>query len=170
MGQNIVPTTTPDLLYANIKEAYHVTALPPLGRSDQNLVSLTKICPSYPTTTGIHKDWEWVDSGGWWSTAGLLWVHRLGWALFVTRVRTLTAWQTVSQKALKSANTPCCKVGLYISSPTVRHGSPLNWKYCSTTWGEPSGLGTEKNWGEYSMPQGRSWGSVKKLEAKLQLQ
>ncbi|XP_051814688.1 uncharacterized protein LOC127537042 [Acanthochromis polyacanthus] len=31
---------TPDLLYANVKEAYRATALPPLGRSDHNLVYL----------------------------------------------------------------------------------------------------------------------------------
>ena len=29
-----------DLLYANVKEAYTSTALPPLGRSDQNLIHL----------------------------------------------------------------------------------------------------------------------------------
>ena len=29
---------TIDLLYTNVKEAYRVTALPPLGKSDHNLV------------------------------------------------------------------------------------------------------------------------------------
>lgn len=52
---------TVDLLYANAKEAYTATALPPLGRSDDNLVLLL---PSYrpcvvrqPPTTRSFRKW-----------------------------------------------------------------------------------------------------------------
>lgn len=64
---------TLDLLYANAKEAYTATALPPLGRSDHNLVLLH---PSYrpcvvrqpPTTWGIQE----VDTRGQRDSRGLL--------------------------------------------------------------------------------------------------
>ena len=52
---------TLDLLYANVKDAYRATALPPLGRSDHNLVFLQtcyKPCVlSQPTTTLTVRKW-----------------------------------------------------------------------------------------------------------------
>lgn len=53
---------TLDLLYANVKEAYSCTAIPPLGRSDHNLVYLQ---PTYlplvkrqPATVRIVREWS----------------------------------------------------------------------------------------------------------------
>ena len=52
---------TLDLLYANVKNAYKCTALPPLGRSDHDMLHLS---PSYilavkrlPVTTRTSRGW-----------------------------------------------------------------------------------------------------------------
>ncbi|XP_033182022.1 uncharacterized protein LOC117152902 [Anabas testudineus] len=53
---------TLDLLYANIKDAYTSTALPPLGRSDHNLVLLTPvytpIVQKQTVTTRTVRKWS----------------------------------------------------------------------------------------------------------------
>lgn len=53
---------TLDLLYANVKDSYSSTALPPLGRSDHNLVLLTStytpIVQKQPVTTRIVRRWS----------------------------------------------------------------------------------------------------------------
>ena len=53
---------TLDLLYANVKEAYSATALPPLGKSDHRLIQLT---PTYkpivrrqPSSTRTLLQWS----------------------------------------------------------------------------------------------------------------
>lgn len=58
---------TLNLLYT--KEAYKDTTLPPLGRSDHNLVLLTS---QYVPAACLQKDCEEVDSGGQCGPAGLL--------------------------------------------------------------------------------------------------
>ena len=53
---------TLNILYANIKDAYHSTTLPPLGNSGHNLVLLTcKYCPiveQQPAVTKTLRDWS----------------------------------------------------------------------------------------------------------------
>ena len=53
---------TIDLLYANVKDAYNATPLPPLGKSDHNLVSLQpKYIPKVrrqPSTTRSFRSWS----------------------------------------------------------------------------------------------------------------
>lgn len=54
---------TQDLLYANVKEAYSSTVLPPLGRSDHNLIHLQPLykpqVQRLPVTTGTVRRWSW---------------------------------------------------------------------------------------------------------------
>lgn len=47
---------TLDLLYANVKNAYGCSALPPLGRSDHNLVYIRSVY--VPPTTRTVKIWS----------------------------------------------------------------------------------------------------------------
>ncbi|XP_030581547.1 uncharacterized protein LOC115777725 [Archocentrus centrarchus] len=53
---------TLDLLYANVKDAYSCSPLPPLGRSDHNLVKLSSryvpLVKSQPVTTRSIKGWS----------------------------------------------------------------------------------------------------------------
>ena len=53
---------TLDLLYANVKDAYTSTSLPPLGRSDHNLVLLTPcyvpLLKRLPVTTKTVRTWS----------------------------------------------------------------------------------------------------------------
>ncbi|XP_062272351.1 uncharacterized protein LOC133978042 [Scomber scombrus] len=59
---------TIDLLYANIKDAYTATALPPLGKSDHNLVSLqplyTPRVRREPITTHTFRMYSLPNSSG----------------------------------------------------------------------------------------------------------
>ena len=54
---------TLDLLYVNAMDAYDSTALPPLSRSDHNLVMMTPRCSSREKAACAHQDEE-VDTGG----------------------------------------------------------------------------------------------------------
>ncbi|KAK0132218.1 hypothetical protein N1851_032982 [Merluccius polli] len=53
---------TLDLLYANVKDAYSSTALPPLGRSDHNLVLLSPsykpVVQQHPVTVRTVRKWS----------------------------------------------------------------------------------------------------------------
>lgn len=56
---------TLDLLYANVEDACIATALPPLGRSDHNLILLTpQYIPAVQRQPVIHKECEEADPGG----------------------------------------------------------------------------------------------------------
>lgn len=53
---------TLDLLYANLKDAYSSTALPPLGRSDHNLALLSPlykpVVQQHPATVRTVRKWS----------------------------------------------------------------------------------------------------------------
>ena len=72
---------TLDLLYANVKEAYSSTALPPLERSDRNLIHLRPLYKPLiqwlPMTTGTEE----MVTGDRYGFTGLLRANRLGVAL-----------------------------------------------------------------------------------------
>lgn len=71
---------TLDLLYANVKDAYSVTALPLLGRADHNLVlcspKYVPLVQRQPVRTRTVR--RWTQEG---RTAGLFRVYRLGCTL-----------------------------------------------------------------------------------------